>query len=216
VALRAVLFDVDGTLLDSELSIRATMNQVLGERGLAPFSKAELAGLIGTPLRITLARRTDDDAAIAIMARRYLDIYMDAGWATSSFFPGVEALVARLRARGLKTGLITSKGQQEAEQLVLDLGARPLFDAIVGDDERRPLKPDPTPILEACATLGRTPSETVMVGDHRVDMLAARAAGCRAVGVLWGHGSADDLRKAGAHELVKTMEELEAAILRAY
>jgi 2-phosphoglycolate phosphatase len=210
----AVLWDLDGTLLDSNLSIRQTMNHVLGERGLPPFTKAELDALIGHPLRGILATKTPDPAAVEAMALRYRDVYSESGWVTVGFHAGAVALVQRLRARGHPQAIVTSKGQRESEVLLEDLGVAHLFDAVVGDDDRRPLKPDPAPVLEACRLLHRGPERAAMVGDTRFDIGAAKAAGVFAVGVLWGNGSAQSLREAGADALARDAMDLQRVLAR--
>lgn len=204
----AVLWDLDGTLLESNLSIRQTMNHVLGERGLPPFAKAELDALIGHPLRDILATRTADRAAVEAMAHRYRAVYSESGWVTAGLHEGLPELVRGLRSHGHPQAVVTSKGQREAEVLLEDLGVADLFDAVVGDDDVRPLKPDPAPVLEACRQLRCSPKRAAMVGDTRFDVGAAKAAGALAVGVLWGNGSADSLLEAGADALAQDVAEL--------
>ncbi len=211
----AVLFDLDGTLLDSNLSIRSTMNAVLAERGLPTFAKAELDALIGTGLRDILARKmpAPDGAALHAMTIRYRDLYTESGWVTVSLYPGIERLIVELRRAGHPIGIVTSKGQQETEALLGDLGVAGLFDAVVGDDDARPLKPHPAPVLEACRQLSCDPSRAVMVGDTRFDILSAREAGAKSIGVLWGNGLRSSLVAAGADVLVDTVPKL-AKVLR--
>ncbi|HEX2065660.1 MAG TPA: HAD family hydrolase [Candidatus Thermoplasmatota archaeon] len=214
MAALAVLWDLDGTLLDSNLSIRQTMNHVLGERGLPPFTRAELDALIGHPLRDILATKTADRAVVEAMALRYRDVYSDSGWVTVGLHEGVVPLVRDLGARGHPQAVVTSKGQKESEILLDDLGIAHLFGAVVGDDDARPLKPDPAPVLEACRLLRRPPRDAVMVGDTRFDILAGKAAGAHAVGVLWGNGSAQSLREAGADALARDAAELRRLLER--
>ncbi|MEK6985903.1 MAG: HAD family hydrolase [Candidatus Thermoplasmatota archaeon] len=205
---RAILFDLDGTLLDSKTSIRETMNTVLAERGQPTFTKAELDALIGHPLRDILAKKCSDPAVVEAMTQRYRVAYNESGWVTVRLFDGLETLLRTLRGQGMPLGVVTSKGQQETEILLVDLGIANLFDTVVGDDDRRPLKPDPAPILEACQSLGVAPAEVVMVGDTTFDIRAAKAAGATAVGVLWGNHDAATLKGAGADRLVATTPEL--------
>jgi 2-phosphoglycolate phosphatase len=205
---RAVLVDLDGTLLDSRLSIRETLNTVLAERGLTPFSRADMDHLIGKPLRDILADRTADPAAIEAMTHRYRAAYNETGWVTVDPFPGLVPLLRDLRAQGIATATVTSKGQLETETLLFDLGLGDLFDVIVGDDDVRPLKPDPAPVREACRLLGVDPADAVMVGDTTFDVRSARAAGAACVGVLWGIHDAATLRDAGATCTVRTPAQL--------
>lgn len=204
----AVLFDIDGTILDANLSIRDTMNRVLAEEGQPTFGKAELEALIGNPLRVILSRKCKDTAVVERMTHRYRAAYGESGWLLADLFPGIEGLLPRLRSRGVRTGIVTSKGQQESETLLRDLGVAHLFDAVVGDDDRRPLKPDPAPVLEAVRRLGVPLQEAVMVGDTRFDVASGRAAGVRTIGVLWGNGSREELVTAGADELARDVKGL--------
>ena len=210
---RAVLWDLDGTLLLSKLSIRETMNTVLAERGLPGFTKDELAGLIGHPLRAILATKTPDQAAVDAMALRYREAYNESGWVTVRAAPGLPDLLLGLRQDGIGIGIVTSKGQQETEILLADLGLAHLVDAIVGDDDARPLKPDPAPVRAALGLLGGVaPDHAVMVGDTTFDVAAAKAAGVPAVGVLWGTHDKATLLAAGATTTVKDAKELARAL----
>jgi phosphoglycolate phosphatase len=210
---RAVLWDLDGTLLDSRLSIRDTLNTVVAERSLKPFAKAELDGLIGKPLRDILATRTGDAQLIEAMTHRYREAYNESGWVTVRVYPGLEALVKELHGRGVPQGIVTSKGQRETEVLLADLGLTRFFEVVVGDDDVRPLKPDPAPVLEACRRLGVDPATVVMVGDTRFDVGAAKGAGAAAVGVLWGIQDEATLREAGADRLVADAAHLRRLLL---
>jgi 2-phosphoglycolate phosphatase len=210
---RAVLFDVDGTILDAVPSIRETMNRVLAERGQPTFTKAELLKLIGNPLRVILATKCPDPAVVEAMTHRYRDVYGESAWVLADLYPGVERLLADLHAAGVRTGVVTSKGQKEAERLLFDVGVLHLVDVVVGDDDARPLKPDPAPVLSACEALGVAPAEAAMVGDTRFDILAGIAAGAQAVGVTWGIGSRAELKEAGADVIVSDVKGLRRVLL---
>jgi phosphoglycolate phosphatase len=209
---RAALWDLDGTLLDSRRSIRETMNTVLAERGLPGFTKDELGRLIGHPLRDILATKTGDKAAVEAMAHRYRAAYNESGWVTVRVVPGLEDLVGRLRASGVRNAVVTSKGQVETEILLADLGIANLFDAVVGDDDVRPLKPDPAPVREALRLVDAGPEEAVMIGDTTFDAGAATGAGVRFVGVLWGTHDRPTLRAAGAVALAEDAAQLDKAL----
>lgn len=212
VAPRAVLFDLDGTLLDSKLSIRDTMNTVLKEWRLPLFTAAELDREIGKPLRDILATKfpaTPDPAILESMALRYREAYGESGWFTVQVYPGLEALLGLLRARGVRLGVVTSKGEAEAEKVLLDLGIAHLLDTVVGDDDARPLKPDPAPVLEACRRLGVEPAQAVMVGDTIYDAKAALAADCPFIGVLWGIQDRPTMAAVGATWFARDAYELE-------
>ncbi|MHB1262628.1 MAG: HAD family hydrolase [Thermoplasmatota archaeon] len=211
--LRAVLWDLDGTLLDSKLSIRETMNTVLAERGLPVFTRDELDALIGHPLRDILATKTKDADAVEAMTHRYRAAYNESGWVTVRLAEGLPEILERLRQDGVLTAVVTSKGQHETEVLLADLGVAHLFDAVVGDDDRRPLKPDPAPVREALSLLGDVPPErAVMVGDTTFDVGAARGAGVACIGVLWGTHDRRTLLAAGASAAVSDAAGLAKAL----
>jgi phosphoglycolate phosphatase-like HAD superfamily hydrolase len=108
----AVLWDLDGTLLDSKLSIRDTMNTVLAERGLPVFTRDELDALIGHPLRDILATKTKDRAVVEAMTHRYRAAYNESGWVTVRVAEGLLPLLERLRQDGVRTAVVTSKGRR--------------------------------------------------------------------------------------------------------
>ena len=211
-----MLFDVDGTILDANQSIRQTMNHVLAEQGQPVFGKAELEGLIGHPLRDILRTKAKDLAPDALerMALRYREVYNESGWVLAQPFPGITDLMSQLRREGVALGVVTSKGEEEAEKVFFDLGLGDAVETIVGDDDARPLKPDPAPVLEACRRLGVPVARACMVGDTRFDIEAARRAGAFAIGVLWGNGPRESLLEAGAQALVRDVNELGSVIRR--
>jgi phosphoglycolate phosphatase len=210
---RAVLWDLDGTLLDSKLSIRETMNTVLAERGFAVFTREELDALIGHPLRAILATKTNDEAAVEAMTHRYRAAYNESGWVTVRVAEGLTELLEKLRQEGVRNAVVTSKGQHETEVLLGDLGITHLFDAVVGDDDARPLKPDPAPVREALRLLGDLlPERAIMVGDTTFDVGAAKGAGVACVGVLWGTHDRKTLTAAGASAVVADAAGLAKAL----
>lgn len=195
---RGVLWDLDGTLLESGRSIRTAMGHVLREEGLRPFDAAEMRGLIGKPLREILRLRCKDAGVVERMTHRYREVYGAYAWVFVGWYPGTRDLLARLQARGVRQAVVTTKGQDEARVLLRDLGVAHLFDAVVGDDDVRALKPDPAPVLSACGALGLPPGACVMVGDTAYDVAAGNAAGAYTIGVLWGHGAPETLAEADA------------------
>lgn len=205
-----VCFDLDGTLLDPNGSIRQTLDRVVVDAGFAPFSQDEV--LIGMPLRDILRLRTSDADAVEAMTRAYRRIYNQDTWRLVSYYPGMRELVQALRAEGMHTAIVTTKGEEEAKQLMRDLGDERLFDTVVGDDDVRPLKPDPAPVIAACGRLTRHPRDACMVGDTTFDMEAGRKAGTYTIGVAWGHGQYASLGAAGAHQVVPDVAALHTSI----
>lgn len=209
--LRAILWDVDGTLIESRQSIRSTINQVLAAARQPVFSAAQLDAQIGRPLRDILAEKCASTELVEALTHRYREVYSQSGWVTAQPMPGVLDVVEALRRRGIPQGIVTSKGQRETEILLQDLGMDH-FDVVIGDDDRRPLKPHPAPVLAACAGLGLLPEHVAMVGDTTFDVQAAQTAGAWAVGVPWGIHSASTLREAGAN-VVRDARDLQRTLM---
>lgn len=205
-----VCFDLDGTLLDPGGSIRACIDHAVGAEGLRPFAAEEV--LIGMPLRQILRTRTQEEECIERMVHAFRHHYENEAWRLARWYDGMEGLVARCREAGLHTAIVTTKGEAEAAALMRNLEATHLWDTIVGDDDQRPLKPDPAPVVAACERLERHPSDAVMVGDTSFDMDAGRAAGAHTIGVRWGSGWQWGAAPEGAHVIVDDAAELWDAI----
>lgn len=203
--MKAVLWDLDGTLLEPNGSIRRALEEAVRHGGFPGFRDDEV--LIGMPLRDILLTRTDDAAAIESMVQRFREVSFDTAWRMVRWHAGFPGVLERLQGRGVRQAIVTTKGEEEATVLLEKLDATPWFDAIVGDDDERPLKPDPAPVLEALRRLGVAPNDAVMVGDTRYDVEAGRAAGCHTIGVAWGHGSGSH-GVAGADRVVDSPDAL--------
>lgn len=202
-------FDLDGTLIDSSDGILACIRSALSTLGREIPDEAHLRGWIGPPLRASFAPSLDHDATLIERAvQLYLQHMDEAGWRNYRIFDGVEEKLRSLHAEGARLCLVTAKVETFARRILADTPFGPLFSEIVGAtaDGSRSLKADL--IAEALHRTGASPSSTVMVGDHPLDMRGARHHGMAAIGVLWGYSSAADLRDAGAHRLVDSPAQL--------
>ncbi len=202
---RLAVFDLDGTLVDSLDDLAASVNHALAAVGLPPRSRDEIHGYVGEGARLLLARAVaprDDlaDAALAAWRPHYEAHCLDRTRA----YPGIGALLEGAR-RAL--AVQTNKPGDLARTILAGLGLLARFTAVLGGDEV-PRKPDPAGLREIMARVGAAPSETVMIGDGRTDLAAARAAGVAHVAVTWGLTSREDLIAAGATVLVERAEEL--------
>lgn len=189
---RAVVFDLDGTLVDSVADVAAALTGVLREAGIHPLSEDEVRGLMGhgAPglLRGALRLRRCDSAEAEWMTRRFLDRYAAAPAVHSTAYPGAVETVAALAAAGIPVGICTNKAAWTARAVLRALGFAPHVGAVVGGDSGHGMKPDPAPLLACIAELGAAPEDTVYVGDHHVDITTARAAGVRVLAVPFGYG----------------------------
>jgi len=184
--LDTVLFDLDGTLLDSMELIRRSYWHTLREhRGAEPVQESWLEG-IGRPLRWQFERHARDPAEVEAMIATYRAYNRTHHDASVAAFPGVAEALRALTARGLKLGIVTSKLRAGALRGLECAGLVGLFGVIVGADDVDEHKPHPAPVRAALAALGAEASRALMVGDSPHDLAAGRAAGTRTAAVAWG------------------------------
>jgi len=188
-----VLFDLDGTLLDSVRLILDSYHHTLEVHGLPPRSDAHWLKGLGTPLRVQFAEWADDPARLDALVATYREYNLRWHDERVTPYAGVVESVRTLRARGIRTGLVTSKNRSGAERGLRVAGLADAIDTIVGaDDVERP-KPHAEPVLSALARLGADPAGAVFVGDSVHDMESGRAAGVHTAAVLWGPFGREEL-----------------------
>jgi pyrophosphatase PpaX len=207
----AVLFDLDGTLVDTVPFILAAVRHAFEGAGRCPTDAEWIAG-IGTPLRAQLAsfaRRPED---VEPLFERYRAFWLEHHDARTRPFPGAVDVVAGLAGRGHPVGIVTAKIEQGARRTLGHTGLLPFAGAIVGADSCANAKPHPEPVLLALARLGAAPRDAILVGDSPHDLAAAKAAGVRAVGALWGACTREALAAAGADHLLADVRELPALV----
>lgn len=209
-----VLFDWDGTLVDTRSALLAAWHDVttaiLGRR--FPVTAEEQRWAFARRGAETFPELSDDPAVVSALIAGFTPAYQRHAAAVTAF-AGVKDVLARLRAAGCPTGVITSK---TSDRFTLDAGRTALDDGwqvvVCAEDVARG-KPDPEPVETALRRLGARPVEAVLVGDSPADMVAAVAAGTRAIGVAWGFSSPPELLDAGASVVVGTSAELLAVCL---
>ncbi len=205
--LRAVLFDLDGTILDTnELIIQSFLHAV---KGIAPpdFGREHIIPSMGLPLAEQLQLFTGLTEVDEVM-RAYREYNARIHDELVSLFPGVAEVIPRLKERGIKLGIVTTKMRPMTEKALHMFGLYPYMDAIITlDDVARP-KPHPEPVLKAASLIGAEPAHTLMVGDSVVDVESAKRAGAWAAGVTWSLKGEAVLRDAGADLILESMEQL--------
>lgn len=211
---RLVLFDLDGTLIDSETGIVASVEYALRKLGAEIPTREVLRTWIGPPLRATFPLVLGDDhAAVERAVTFYRERFADTGWREHVVYPGIGEAVETLAAQGTTLAVVTSKPDLYAGRIVASLPFGHCFARVysVAAGSRHSEKAEM--IAQALSDFGAAPAAAAMVGDRHFDIEGARANGVRAIGVSWGFGGVDELRDAGADVIVHAPAEL-AGVLR--
>jgi N-acetyl-D-muramate 6-phosphate phosphatase len=203
-ALRAVLFDLDGTLLDTAPDMIGALNALRTEHRLAELPAARVRPAVshGSSRLVRLGFPDADD--FAALQRRFLEIYADRLSLETRLFEGMEAVLEQLASRRLGVGIVTNKPARLTEALLDDLKLRARFVCVVSGDSLSERKPHPLPMLHAAGLAGAAPEECVYVGDAQRDVQAAHAAGMRALVATYGYlGEEEDYRNWGAEAFIE-------------
>jgi len=185
-SLRTVLFDLDGTLIDSVRLILDSYHHTLAAHGLPPRSDAEWLEGIGTPLTAQFASWPETAGLLDLLIATYREYNLKHHDRMVTVYPGVVDVVKVLKQDGIATGLVTSKNRSGALRGLTLARLESLMDVLVCADEVENPKPHPEPVEKAVRLLGADPATTVYVGDSIHDMRSGRAAGVRTAAVLWG------------------------------
>jgi len=205
----AVLFDLDGTLIDSIELIYRSVEHALSVHRKDAVTRDRILASIGIPLRTHLRRYALDDAEADAMVQTYREWNAAHHDELVRPYAGIHAALDRLSERGVAMAVVTSKSAPAASQGLTHCGLAGYFELVVGPEQTTRHKPDPDPLWHACEQLAVTPDAAAYVGDSVHDMTAARAGGLHAVGAGWGPFAANDLFEAGAHVLLPSPAELD-------
>jgi phosphoglycolate phosphatase len=213
----ALLCDLDGTLVDTVHDLAAALNRLLAEAGLPARRESEVRGLVGQGAARLVAdgfaaagrplAEADWDRAV----KRFLAIYEADPAAHSPPYPGVAATLARLRHSGWRLGVCTNKPQAPAETILRALDLAQFFDGVGGGDRFPARKPDGAHVHATLELMGTDPAHAVLVGDSRIDLMAARDAGIPMVLVTYGYGE-PDLASLGPAAVIDRFEALPDAL----
>ena len=190
-----VLFDLDGTLLDSAPDMVATVNRMRAARGRGPMALAELRPHVSKGARAMSAAAFPElgGEVPPETIREFLDVYEQELGRHGAPFAGIEELLAAIEADGARWGIVTNKPEYLARQLLPMLGWQRRCAILIGGDTLAERKPHPLPLLHAAAMLGVAPEECAYVGDDERDIVAARAAGMPSIAALWGYRLDEDV-----------------------
>lgn len=217
-ALHAIVFDLDGTLVDTIGDLTAALNRTLADLNLSPHTESAVRGMVGGGLAKLLERgiaadglSLDPPGQEMALARLYQH-YAAHPAARSFLYPGVRETLETLRDAEIACGICTNKPEPIARDLLLALGISDAFRIIQGSDTGFPRKPDPAGLLHVVAGLDAQPGATVMVGDSATDLKTARSAGLKgAVLVSYGY-SVTPVTELGADAVINHLHELVPAL----
>jgi phosphoglycolate phosphatase len=209
--IKAVLLDLDGTLLDTAPDLAAAANAMLADQGLAPLPAAAVRDFIGGGIP-RLVERCLQAAGFPLACERlepalrsFATHYARLNGAASRPFPGVAQALGRMRAASLRLACVTNKASAFTAPLLEKTGLAPLFDVVVTSDQVGRRKPHPEPFLQACRALGVVPADAAVVGDSANDAEAARKAACRVLLVSYGYSEGRDVRTLDCDGVVETL-----------
>ncbi len=209
---RAVVFDLDGTLLDSYAAIHECLGLVLAAFGRPPVTPDETRRMVGHGLEVLVAKAVGE-ANVAEGVRIFRERYERVGPETSTLLPGADAVTRRLVDAGIPIAIASNKPARFSRQILETLGLRGRFAFVGGPDDGFPPKPAPHMVFMALATMGAKAAESVYVGDMPVDVATARAAQIPVVVVPTGSATEAELRAASPDFLIKDLNELPALLL---
>ena len=213
--IKAVLFDLDGTLLDTLPDLHAATNAMLLDMGQPELPLESVRSYVGRGIPNLIKRAMADSLhvsedgapaspeAIASFRRHYAR----ENGRQVSVYPGVVKGLERLKALGLPLGIVTNKADAFIRPLLEQTGIADYFDVLVGGDLLPKVKPDPSPVVWACGRLGFLPQEVLFIGDSVNDFLSARAAGCPVFLLPYGYNEGRDVREFDADAIIGSVDE---------
>ncbi len=209
---RAVLFDLDGTLLDTLEDLADSTNAALATLGFPTHPVDAYRIFVGNGIRYLAVRALPeghrDDTTVDRCVRLTREEYGRRWDAKTRPYPGVPEMLDALVHRGVRMAILSNKPHAATNEVVAKLLPNWPFDVVRGAQEGVPLKPDPAAALDVAEALGTEPAEILYLGDTNTDMQTARAAGMRAVGALWGFRTVEELRAAGAQDIIGCPRDL--------
>ena len=213
-----VIFDLDGTLLNTIGDLAASVDYVMRSRNLPEHTDAEYRQMVGGGIKRLVERALPEELAAnedyvdecVAQFRRY---YVDNIDRHTVPYEGMCELLADLERSGVKLAVASNKFQHGTDRLVSKFFSDIDFVAVEGNREGAPLKPDPQIVTGILSRVGIAPERAVMIGDSGIDIRTAQAAGIDSIGVAWGFRFAEELYEAGAQRVVSQVEELREYLL---
>lgn len=221
-----IIFDLDGTLLDTIGDLAEAQNYALKKAGLSPIEVPQYKMMVGTGIRnlsrIALEKRypgfnaietQDKEKLIEAQLKDFTEYYSEHCLDSTGEYEGISELLSKLNERSLKPGILSNKADFLTKKIISHFFPSVDFMFVEGMNEKWPRKPDPSFVLSLCSENGISAENVIYIGDSGTDMKTAVNAGFLPVGVLWGFRGEDELKKNGAAVLCRDKTELLSEIL---
>lgn len=213
--IRAVLFDLDGTLIDTLPDLHAAACAMLNDLGRPPLPLESIRAYVGRGIPNLIKRVLANSLHVAEdpnppppeAVASYRRHYAHENGRNAKVYPGVLEGLALLRAQGVPLGVVTNKADTFIQPLLEQTGLSGYFEVLVGGDRLPKVKPDPMPLVWACGRLGVSPAETLFIGDSINDALAARAAGCPVFLLPYGYNEDRDVHELDCDAIVESVRD---------
>jgi phosphoglycolate phosphatase len=209
---KCVIFDLDGTLIDTLGDIAASMNKALRLRGFHELEDEEYLSKIGWGSErlayLSLPEEARSKEAAIKAAKDFTEFYSEDPLHYSKVFPGISELINELKQKKIKTAVLSNKPDMVVQKIIVSLFPPGSFEHIQGEIAGNPRKPDPDCVWELLVKLGQSPANVIFLGDSEIHMETAVSSGCYAMGVSWGYRSAETILSAGAKRIIDDPTEL--------
>jgi len=207
-----VIFDMDGTIVDTLEDIAASMNKALRKLGFPELPVENYLDKVGWGMErlafLSLPEEKRQKETASRLAEQAQLFYAEDPLANTYPYPGIPELISVLRQRRIKIAVLTNKPDPVAQKVAAGLFPSGSFDHVQGGAPGKVLKPDPASVWELLVELSLTPSDIIFAGDSEVDIQTAVSSGCFPLGVAWGYRSRETITNAGARLIIEKPEEL--------
>jgi phosphoglycolate phosphatase len=207
---KGVIFDLDGTLIDTLGDIAANMNKALKKHGFPVLETEAYRDKVGWGIvRLAALCLPPDKAEMADeVAKDATDFYREVPLTFTKPYPGILDLVSQIKQKNIQTAVLTNKPDATTQTIISTLFPPSSFDFVIGEIKGKPRKPDPACVRELLVKMNLTPADVIFLGDSEVDMETAVNSGCFPIGVTWGYRSVKTIEEAGAKHIINKPEEL--------
>ncbi len=197
-----ILFDLDGTLVNSAPDLAVAINKTLKDLGLPEHDEVTIEGWVGNGARVLLQRalsgsrsvsETLDESLLERALPMFFDHYAEGVCVKTHLYDGVKATLETLSEQGYRLALVTNKPERFIDAILKALAIDTYFELSIGGDTLSRRKPDPLQLIHACEVLGVSVDDTLMVGDSKNDILAAKAAGMKSLGLTYGYNYGESI-----------------------